>query len=492
MRKLDIKMPQTVGGIAVLLGSIGTFLSVLLLSMVDYDGVNLPAGFIAGVASLILGHSFLFGTGVLYIHALKDGNPAGWLRPPSFMRMILSLFVIVYGIITVVNNPLELTDCNCPVGYYGKYPCIPCNCVNGKCDEGNQGSGLCECDVGWAGERCDRCAFSFKKFTGDCDVCKRGFTGEACDKCYPGYTGNNCDRCAFGFESQQDINGLVCRKCKVGHFGPYCKACTDCTLHDSLAICKDNNWYEANEYALTCTPAGSTCSDKFDCESSNCKGICVVGDNTNNKACELDDECFPGTCEFKQCCLESRHGDGTCKCGSLGYQGDDCRACPGYDGIYSETVCGGHGTCIENVADKIYVGLSCACAGSWSGDTCNCKLGLDGTCIECADGSFGANCDSCPGGSGIAQCNMHGICSDTLEGDGTCECDVDVRPGGIGAFKGDACEACLSGDFYSDQCETCPNFQTQSCSAGLTLIPGTSICVSSCGNKNCNTVGICV
>ena len=78
-------------------------------------------------------------------------------------------------------------------------------------------------------------------------------------------------------------------------------------------------------------------------------------------------------------------------------------------------------------------------------------------------------------------------------GDGICSCDIDVTPGGLGAFKGQACEACLSDNFYGENCRTCPNLQVVQCIPGLNLteIPGVGQCIQSCGAKTCNSIGRC-
>ena len=83
-----------------------------------------------------------------------------------------------------------------------------------------------------------------------------------------------------------------------------------------------------------------------------------------------------------------------------------------------------------------------------------------------------------------------------MSGVGTCECDIDVKFGGIGAFKGASCGECLSDDFYSDQCKVCPNLKVVGCPAGgfLATIPGSggNQCIMSCGSKQCNTdTGVC-
>lgn len=488
-----IIMVQSIGGILLTVGGVGLLASIFFLSTLDYNGPPIPAGYLVGLIAITLGAGVTLGASLL---SWREKKPT-WIT-----IAILAAAILVYGILETAQHPLELPDCPCPPNYYGAYPCVPCpqtdkGICNGKgtCDEGITGTGTCYCDIGYGGEACEQCAPTFQGNM--CNQCKRNWAGEHCDRCYPGYTGHNCDSCAAGFLTQQDILGVLCRRCKPGFYGPYCKSCRDCTKHDPIGTCRDNEWHETNRYdPKICTAQGNTCSDKFDCASNNCKGTCTIGDSATGQLCEYDEDCFPGTCEFKQCCLEARHGDGHCECGSIGHYGENCEACPGFDGVYSSTICAGHGTCTEEYAAQSYTGLRCACAESWSGELCACRKDnpTDSNCTECASGAYGPQCRACNGGVGVAQCNTHGVCSDGLEGDGTCTCDVDVKYGGIGAFKGEACESCLSEDFYGDNCRTCPNLKVVQCIPGLNLtqIPGVGQCIQSCGSKTCNNKGFCV
>lgn len=64
----------------------------------------------------------------------------------------------------VCDEALGLCDCSaqwtgsdcssCAPGYFGP-SCASCGCVNGLCDDGDEGSGACLCDLGWAGDLCD-------------------------------------------------------------------------------------------------------------------------------------------------------------------------------------------------------------------------------------------------------------------------------------------------------------------------------------------------
>ena len=497
-------MVQSLGGIALAVGAIGILSSFVFMAGLDYPSPPFPAGYMVGMACIALGGGVTIGSSTLAIRQQKGPQLPQWI-----VIALLGAGLVGYGVTEIVRHPLELPDCPCPADYYGAYPCIPCpqnfaGVCNGRgvCDDGNTGSGDCYCDVGWDGDNCEECAPTFQG--GQCNQCKRGWQGEKCDQCYPGYSGPDCDVCAEGWIPETDSLGTLCRTCEAGRYGGYCTPCQDCQKHDPNGKCKDNQWHLENIYnAALCTPDGSTCSDKYDCDSFNCKGLCVIGDETTGQVCEFSGECFPGECQFRQCCLEARHGNGHCECGSIGYLGEDCQACPGFDGVYSNTICTGHGTCAAQYAGNTYIGLACECTPdgvmpfpAWTGDTCSClkNTATDTDCSKCATGSFGPQCTSCPGGSGISQCNMHGRCDDGIQGQGTCTCDIDVKYGGLGAFKGEACESCLSGDFYGASCKTCPNLQVVQCIPGLNLteIPGVGSCIQSCGDKTCNNnTGFC-
>jgi len=499
-------MVQSIGGLLLTSGFIAFFAAIFYMNSLNYPSPPFPAGFLVGLITGSLGVGITVGSSIIAIKSAKQSD-----KLPQWITIaILAAGIAGYGINEILLHPLELPPCPCPTNYYGEYPCLPCPMAfdefcgaKGVCDDGIDGKGICFCEIGWGGDACDVCSETFKGE--QCDECKRGWTGDNCDRCYPGYNGTKCDVCSTGWVPETDKLGTLCRFCEPGYWGGYCEPCQNCTTDDPLAVCKDNDWHRINIYdESACTPSGDLCSDKYDCNNFNCKGICVVGDTTTNQICEFDGDCgFQGECQYKQCCLEARHGNGHCDCGSVGYWGEDCAACPGFDGVYSATVCTGHGTCASEYADGEYVGLRCECtkAGitpfpAWSGETCSClKDTADATtCSECAEGSFGLDCQACPGGSGIGQCNIHGKCDDGIAGSGTCSCDVDVKYGGLGAFKGASCDSCLSNDFYGNQCKICPNLQVVQCdSAGLLAeLPGVGQCVMSCGVNTCNTdTGIC-
>jgi hypothetical protein len=486
--------------IGIALGSIG--INMTLNSA--YDVPPIPAGWLVGVIFVDVGGAFIL-TGGLSSRIFK-------VRKKFYGLLILIGGTLLgLGIRNMTNNPLETTECPCDPGFFSRecLQCPACDPVYSKgCNDGALGNGECECEVGWGGPTCSVCAETFTGLT--CDECKRGWDGLACDRCYPGYTGASCDRCDVGWIEDSDELGILCDRCEPGRWGGYCKPCPNCKEDDSLATCKDNDWYEANVYEPdVCTVTSNICTNKYDCSSLNCKGQCVFGSTTDGTMCETSQDCQIGwNCEYKTCCLEDRLGDGTCKCGRNGYAGPLCQRCPGFDGVYSSSICGGHGTCQAAYAgsgeDERFVELRCECVPegvepfpAWTGDNCGClkNTEADATCAKCANGAFGPNCNMCPGGQGISQCSRHGSCSDGVDGDGTCDCDIDIKYSGLGGWGGGSCTSCYSGEFYGNRCEVCPATIMVGChtSSFLTTLPGSGNCITSCGSKTCNAQsGVCV
>lgn len=500
--------------ILALLGVLSTATGFILINTSDYGAPPVPSGFVVGMILSVLGLAVAISSITLLTHAKITWNK----RQFYILNLVLAAMLLGLGVRTLLVHPFETPNCPCPANTWGR-SCTPCTCVNGKCDDGGEGTGVCLCDLGWGGKDCDICAPTYEGE--ECDKCIRGFWKplEGCKECYPPYSdGPNgaCSQCSPGFETESDDLGLLCRRCLPSHYGGYCKFAntTQCQQDgDSLAFAKDNIFQTTNVYTgNTCTPSGQSCETVYDCEggsgnSYNCKGQCVKDDETDGVLCEHDLECQTGfSCQYKVCCLEKKVADGTCECGRSGYvfDGTTCKKCPGFDGTYSASICSGHGTCAAAYSGDVnsaeIVGLTCVCAPqgtepfpTWSGESCGClKESEDGPCVECWDGFFGPTCEACPGGAGISQCNMHGVCNDGLEGDGTCTCDVDVKYRGLGAWKGDSCNACANSDFYDDdRCWPCPNFQVVACNANTNpFLPNQ--CTSSCGSKTCNTnTGFC-
>uniref|UniRef100_A0A7S3G4D5 EGF-like domain-containing protein n=1 Tax=Palpitomonas bilix TaxID=652834 RepID=A0A7S3G4D5_9EUKA len=89
-----------------------------------------------------------------------------------------------------------------------------------------------------------------------------------------------------------------------------------------------------------------------------------------------------------------------------------------------------------------YFGVNCtSCASCGVHGVCNDTMNGDGRCL-CEDGWTGSSCSNCsPGYFGLnctscGNCGLHGVCNDTTQGDGSCICES--------GWEGSTCE-CLSG-----------------------------------------------
>lgn len=421
---------RTWSSIGFIVGSILLVVGIGLHASSDIGMVPIPAGWIVALFFLVLGSSLMLSSLMLGIEYYTLGFGG------------LALFLVGVRLLTIY--PYLMPECTCPTDQYGTQ-CKACDCVHGQCDQGYRGTGNCICDLGWAGEKCDRCAPTFEGIS--CDRCKHPFDGKKCDRCFPGYVGK-CDQCAPNFKALEGTfrgqTVLVCEPCSKG-WGGYCQEMPDCQKYDKKAVARDAVFWKRLYDPSQCTST-VVCEDRYDCDSFNCRGICVDGDNTYNR-CENDMECKKGTCQYKRCCEELKYGDGTCECNTFGYFGPLCEKCPAFDGM---STCNGHGTCTAVYANKKYSHLECVCDEGWSGDECSCR-GF-GNCTSCADGYWGPTCQKCPGGGGINQCHGHGSCKDNIDGDGSCVCDKSTWQ----AFGGESCQHCDSGAFQGENCDICP------------------------------------
>jgi len=246
--------------------------------------------------------------------------------------------------------------------------------------------------------------------------------------------------------------------------------------------CPSNKWTtDKYPWEAVCTSTNQACSSHLDClNSENCRGKCRGVDlpvdsvwfaQFNGNICATDSDCAGtgdykgGKCMDAVCCEESHHGSGNCECDSnyFGEQLEDnalehyqmspaCDFCPGYDWLTGKqnSICSGNkGTCTPSYARIAldgrggqYQKMRCTCGEevytdpitkivypdkiiAWSGDLCQCgDWNEDALCDQCADGFWGPDCKTCPGGAGVNQCSRHGKCNAGVDGDGHCNCDI--------------------------------------------------------------------
>ncbi|XP_067290870.1 laminin subunit alpha-1 [Pseudorasbora parva] len=142
----------------------------------------------------------------------------------------------------------------CADGYYrphqvspfSDHPCVSCECdasgsVSPVCirdeDHAKPDTGLsaghCLCKEGFAGEKCDRCAFGFRDFP-QCTRCECNLDGsrntDPCMECVckENVMGSNCDLCKQGFYNLQASNP---------------EGCTECFCFGVSDVCESSTWF---------------------------------------------------------------------------------------------------------------------------------------------------------------------------------------------------------------------------------------------------------
>lgn len=212
--------------------------------------------------------------------------------------------------------------CNCTKGFYGtacelceqgRYgpDCKECNCTgNGLCEDGITGSGLCFCKEGWTGQQCETKLDVKPVCSPECDsnaVCRANNTCE-CNPFYEGdgrsctvvnlcHDGNNpCHQ--FGVCSQLGIN-VTCT-CKPDYEGDgyYCSA---------IDMCANGNNGNCSEHA-NCINTGP---NQRRCECKD--GYIGNGVQCLEKAIPPIDRCLEmnGNCHPEATCTDLHYEDET-------------------------------------------------------------------------------------------------------------------------------------------------------------------------------------
>ncbi|XP_008296529.1 protein delta homolog 2 [Stegastes partitus] len=219
-----------------------------------------------------------------------------------------------------------------------------CDISNSRCDE----FGVCRCDPGWDGERCDRCALTPGCVHGSCEqpwqcTCASGWAGRFCDKDL-----SICSRqqpCHNGATCVMEDSGDFSCLCPEGFHGPTCQRRTGpCYLNRSPCKnggqCEDGDGFAAE---LTCR--------------------CLAG--FTGRRCETDvDDCTMKPCANGATCLDGVNRF-SCVC-PAGFSGrfctvnlDDCASRPCLNG----------GRCLDRAG-----GFRCVCRPSFTGAACETPL----------------------------------------------------------------------------------------------------------------------
>ncbi|MBW2522732.1 MAG: hypothetical protein JRI23_01090 [Deltaproteobacteria bacterium] len=302
---------------------------------------------------------------------------------------------------------------------------------------------VCRCSEGYTGDQCDYCAAGYlptpdgrcEQIIIDCEVdpliC--GDHGSCVDlpgesdgcECENGYDGVLCERCAEGY--QNNAGDGICREgCELA--GLQC---------DPPEVCRD----DSGEPICDC-PEGMI-GDECD--------LCATGyhDPLGTGTCTPTCELAALSCEDGLVCDDSQ-GEPACSC-PPGYTGTDCSECAsGYqdnalDGscrpgceVAGED-CSDHGTCSAASGWP-----TCTCDMGWAGFHCDtCDVGYEGAeCDDCRS-TYNGQYYRVGDGPCMPGCSVAGVdCS----GNGTCvEAPTDLECRCEVGFAGQDCASCRSG-----------------------------------------------
>ncbi|XP_060740347.1 laminin subunit alpha-2 isoform X3 [Tachysurus vachellii] len=127
-------------------------------------------------------------------------------------------------------------------------PCRPCSCdprgsISTVCvpDDTQASAGLsagwCHCKQGYAGEKCDRCAFGYTGFP-ECQRCNCSVEGSI-----------NKDPCHLPCVCKENVEGENCERCKVGYYnlhGDRYSGCEKCYCSGVSSVCMESQWEHTN------------------------------------------------------------------------------------------------------------------------------------------------------------------------------------------------------------------------------------------------------
>ncbi|XP_048356379.1 stabilin-2 isoform X2 [Sphaerodactylus townsendi] len=261
----------------------------------------------------------------------------------------------------------------CCAGFYGAQ-CEPCPQVagnicfgNGICLDGINGTGFCECEVGFKGLACDSCIDG--KYGINCDqdcVCIHG-------KCSSGIKGDGSCECDVGWR------GVKCdTEIKDDSCNNTCHTSANCLLSPKgISYCKCASGFKGNGTHCTaidaCEISNGGCSKEAECRRTtpgNRVCVCKTGYTGDGIVC----------LEINPCITNNGGCDKNAECTHIGPNQAVCNCLKGYSGNGSScayiSLCSiKNGGCGENAFcnDTEVTERTCTCRPGYIGDGFTCR-----------------------------------------------------------------------------------------------------------------------
>ncbi|XP_028673278.2 stabilin-2 [Erpetoichthys calabaricus] len=262
----------------------------------------------------------------------------------TFSRYVLGRRFLYFGCKPVCRNTVIIKTC-CE-GFFGSQ-CEPCPGSTGKpcfgngiCQDGQNGTGICQCDKGFNGTACETCVDG--KYGSHCDqdcscvhgMCKEGPSGDGSCECDVGWRGVNCD-----IKITEDSCNNTCH------------TSANCLTSDGTSYCKCAAGFQGN---------GTYCTAVDACASNN------------------------GSCSSQAVCKRTTPGKRSCLC-NAGYTGDGVICLEINPCLQDNGGCHANAECTHTGPNQ----SACNCLPGYSGDGKSCKsinlcLKKNGGCSESA------------------------------------------------------------------------------------------------------------